>query len=377
MNFEFSEESLMLRDQARNFLGDRCSPKVVRQVLEGNQPYAESLWREMAEMGWMAAAIPEEFGGPGLGYEALCVIAQELGRVLAPVPFSSSIYLASEAILAAGSNEQRHALIPSLADGSKIGTVALAEGIGETNADTIATVAHNSVLNGAKWPVQDGLIADFAIVVARDEQGIGLYLVHLKGDKVDSSSISTFGPSHGQSKFVFNQTEAERLGRVGDHWPILQSVIDRAAILTAFEQIGGVEVCLDMARDYAKGRTVFGRPLASFQAIKHKLADIFVELEIARSNAYYGAWALSQETSDLPRAAAAARVSAIEAYRIASKENIQTHGGVGFTWEFDCHLYYRHAKTLALRLGGARFWMNRLVDHLEAPASAEEHMNGF
>ncbi len=368
MNFEFSDDSNLLRDQARSFLKDRCGPKVVRAVLEGQEPYARALWREIAGLGWLGAAIPEQYGGADIGYEGLCVLAEELGRVVAPVPFASSVYLATEAILAAGSEADKRELLPKLADGSLIGTFALAEGPGQPGPDAVKLRAAGGVLTGEKWPVSDGTIADFAIVVARDEGGIGLYRVDLANARREK--LRTVDPSRDQARLDLTGVPAVRLGPPGDAWPLVQRVLERAAILMAFEQVGGAEVSLAMARDYAMERIAFGRQIASFQAIKHKLADMYVALELARSNAYYGAWALVEGGAELPLAAAAARVSATEAFHLASKENIQTHGGVGFTWEFDCHLYYRRSKHLALTLGAARYWKHRLVDQLETRNAA-------
>ncbi len=369
MNFEFSEDSQLLRDQARSFLTDRCGAKVVRHVLEGGAPYAREVWTAMAEMGWLGAAIPEEYGGAGLGYEGLCVLAEEIGRAVAPVPFASSVYLATEAILAAGSEAQKQSLLPDLAEGRLIGTFALAEGPGRPTPAAVKLRAAGGVLTGEKWPVPDGSIADFAVVAARDDAGVGLYKVDLEAQGVARQALRSVDPSRDQARLDLTGAKAERLGS-GDAWPIVQTLLDRAAILVAFEQVGGAEACLYMARDYAKERFAFGRPIGSFQAIKHKLADVYVALELARANAYFGAWALTEGGAELALAAAAARVSATEAFHLASKENIQTHGGVGFTWEFDCHLYYRRSKHLALTLGAAPFWKDRLVDQLETRNAA-------
>jgi acyl-CoA dehydrogenase len=364
MNFEFSEESVMLREEARNFLADHCGSAVVRDVLEGRERYAARLWTEMAAMGWHGAAIPEAYGGIGFGYEMLCILAEELGRSLAPVPFSSSIFLAAEAVLAAGDEEQKARILPTLASGESIGAFALAEGLGAPSREGVGLVAENGSLSGTKWPVPDGEIADLCIVAARDAGGIGLYAVRLGQEAVQRRAVEVIDPTRGQAILQFEKAEAERLALAGDHWPVIEKVLERAAVLTAFEQVGGAEACLYAARDYAMDRTIFGRPLASFQAIKHRLADIFVDIEIARSNAYFGVWALATGAAALPRAAAAARVAAIEAYRVAAKENIQIHGGAGFTWEFDCHLYYRRAKHLALGLGAAHYWADRLIAHV-------------
>jgi alkylation response protein AidB-like acyl-CoA dehydrogenase len=181
--------------------------------------------------------------------------------------------------------------------------------------------------------------------------------------------VKTVDPTRSHARVVFDNVAAEPLGAPGAGWPLVRKLLDRAAVLVAFEQVGGAQAALDMAREYAMGRFAFGRPIASFQAIKHKLVDMYVALELARSNAYYGAWALSTDAPDLPVAAAAARVSATEAFWLAAKENIQTHGGMGFTWEFDCHLYYRRAKLLALSLGSARRWKHELMNRLAGRAA--------
>ena len=368
MNFDFSDDLKQLKDQARRFLTEQCPPSVVRKSLDGEEPYAASLWKEIAEMGWIGAAIPEEYGGAGLGYEGLCVLAEEIGRVVAPVPFASSAYLAAEAILIAGSEAQKRKYLPRLADGSAIGCFALAEGNGNPSPAGIHARVSGGGLTGSKWPVADGGIADLAIVAARDEANeIALYIVGASA--IDRKPLRTLDPTRDQARFDCDDVPAEKLtGATG--WDTVQRVLDRAAILFAFEQVGGADASLDMAKAYAMERFAFGRPLGSFQAIKHKLTDVYVALELARSNAYYGAWALSADAAELPLAAATARVSATDAFHIASKENIQTHGGVGFTWAFDCHLFYRRSKQLSLRLGGAPFWKNRLVDLIETRNAA-------
>jgi acyl-CoA dehydrogenase len=365
MNFDFSDDLKQLRDQARRFLSERSPPKIVRQVLEGDESHTANLWHAMAEMGWLGAAIPEQYGGAGLGYEGLCVLAQELGRASAPVPFASSAYLATEALLLAASDAQKRRLLPKLADGSAIGCLALAEGTGNPDPAGVRIRSVGGKLSGSKWPVMDGTAADFAIVVARDERGeIALLLANLTEATVSRRTLTTIDPSRNHARIDFAGSEVEKLGSQTG-WPVVQRLLERAAILVAFEQVGGADAALEMARNYALERYAFGRPIGSFQAIKHKLADVYVAIELARSNAYYGAWALASDAVELPLAAATARVSATEAFHLASKENIQTHGGIGFTWDVDCHLYYRRSKQLALALGGAPWWKNRLVELIE------------
>ncbi len=368
MNFDFSDDLKQLRDQARRFLADQCNPVVVRRSLDGQERYAAGLWQEIAGMGWIGAAIPEAFGGAGLGYEGLCVLAEEIGRAVAPVPFASTAYLAAEAVLTAGSDAQRQEYLPKLADGSLIGCLALSEGSGSPGPGGIHARVVGGRLTGSKWPVADGGIADIAVVVACDEhRQPGMFLVDLHDD-VRRRDLQTLDPTRNHARLSFEGTSVQKLGSGG--WGAVQRVLDRAAILFAFEQVGGADACLQMAKDYAQERFAFGRPIGSFQAIKHKLADMYVALELARSNAYYGAWALSADATDLALAAATARVSATEAFHLASKENIQTHGGIGFTWAVDCHLFYRRSKYLGLTIGSAPFWKHRLVDLLETRNAA-------
>jgi alkylation response protein AidB-like acyl-CoA dehydrogenase len=369
MNFDFSDEQKQLKEQARRFLEARSSSKAVRGVLEGPQPFDRELWKGMAEMGFLGIAIPEEYGGYGAGYLELCAVAEELGRALAPVPFSSSIFLGAEFLKAAGSDAQKQAWLPKLASGEAIATFAFAEGLGAVTPKSIKASVAGGKLSGTKTAVLDGDVADVAIVAARNgagdgERAIGLYLVDLKGAGVTRSPLDTIDPTRSQAKIVFDGAPAEPLGNVADGWSILTDVLDRAAVLTAFEQVGGADRALEMGRDYALERFAFGRPIGSFQAVKHMLADMYVSATLARSNAYWGAWALSTGAAELPVAAASARVSATQAYQHCAKNNIQVHGGMGFTWEFDCHLHYRRANLLALSLGSLSEWEDRLIDRM-------------
>ncbi|MFV0294562.1 MAG: acyl-CoA dehydrogenase family protein [Hyphomicrobiaceae bacterium] len=366
MNFDFSDDLKLLKDEARKFLEDKCSSEAVRKVLESDTPCDKDLWAEMGTMGWTGAAIPEQYGGAGLGALGLCVLAEEIGRALAPVPFSSSLYYAAEALLLAGSEEQKQAWLPRLAKAEAIGTLALAEGPGNASLKRVRTTFRNGVLSGEKLPVPDGIVADLCIVVAQTDRGIGLVLADLNHAGIKRETVETLDQSRKQARIEFKDVPGELLGAPGEGERLLRQLEDRAAILFAFEQVGGAQRCLEMARDYALERYAFGRPIGSFQAIKHKLADVYVATELARSNAYYGAWALSKNAPQLPLAAATARVSANEAFYQAAKENIQVHGGMGFTWAFDCHLYYRRAKVLAIANGSTRIWKERLVGELEA-----------
>jgi acyl-CoA dehydrogenase len=374
VNFDFSDDQKQLRDQARRFLADRCSPAAVRAVLEGDQSYDAELWKGLAEMGFLGAAIPEEYGGVGLGHLELCVIAEEMGRALAPVPMTSSIYQAAEALMLAGSEDQKQAWLPKLASGEAIGTLALAEGVGRATEKSIKATVSGGKLSGVKSPVADGDIADLVIVAAREAGKVSLYLVDLNGAGVTRDTLDSIDPTRGQAALTFKDAPAQLLGVAGDGWRLASEVLDHAAVLVAFEQVGGSDRALEMGRDYALDRMAFGRPIGSFQAVKHLLADMYVSATLARSNAYYGAWALSTGSAELPVAAATARVSATQSFQHCAKNNIQVHGGMGFTWAFDCHLFYRRANGLALALGSQSTWEDLLIDRLrqrnDAPAAA-------
>lgn len=356
MNFDFSEDVEAMRGEVRRMLDDAVPRGAVRLAVDRGERFDRDFWATIAENGWLGIAIDEAYGGVGFGHEALCMIAEEIGAALAPVPFSSSILLAAEALSLFGTPEQKAKWLPGLASGAVIGCLALAEGPGDPRE------AGLSPFGADKWPVADGDAADIAIVAASD----GLWLVELDQPGVTREAIASLDLVRGAVRLRFAGARAEKLA---EGWSAIERLLDRAAILTAFEQIGGARAALDMAVEFAKERYAFGRAIGSFQAIKHKLADIYVALELARSNAYYGIWALDHEEA-LPVAAAAARLAASKAMLLAAQENIQVNGGMGFTWESDCHLYYRRARELSLALGSDRYWRDRLIERLDKAEAA-------
>ena len=377
MEFDFSAEQKQLKEQVRRFLADRCDRTAVRRILDGPEPYDKALWKGLGDLGYLGATIPEAYGGLGAGYLEACVIAEELGRAVAPVPFSSSIALAAEFLMLAGSDAQKARWLPKLAAGGSVGTLALAEGTGRVTPASIGATAvrHGETvrITGTKTAVADGDVADFAIVGAVEAgggRGLSLYLVELGGAGVVRTPVVTVDPTRSHAQLRFDDAVAEPLGPAHEGWDLVQRVYDRAAVLIAFEQLGGADRALEMGRDYALERFAFGRPIGSLQAIKHMLADMYVAATLARSNAYYGAWALSTGAAELPRAAATARVSATQAFQLCAKNNIQTHGGMGFTWEFDCHLYYRRSNLLALSLGSLSQWEDKLIERMRATNAA-------
>ena len=369
MNFDFSDDQKLLKEQVRKFLADKCPTKVVRRVLDGNETHAEDVWKGLVDLGVPALGIPEEYGGMGLSPLEVCVAAEEIGRAAAPVPFDTSVVLATEALKFAGSDAQKKKWLPELASGKAIGTLAIAEGAQPPKPRNTRTTFGGGRLNGKKLPVTDGEAATFAIVLANTggsgDRAVSLVLVDLSQKGVARKRIETIDPARKHAELTFSDATAELLGGEGEGWHLLERLYDAAAVYFAFAQVGGAEAAMWMARDYALQRTAFGRAIGSYQAIKHKLADCYVKLELARSNAYYGAMMLTEDGADLPLAAAAARIAATDAYDFAAKENIQTHGGIGFTWEADTQFHYRRSRLLALSIGGPMAWKDKLVTRLE------------
>ncbi|MFA5631273.1 MAG: acyl-CoA dehydrogenase family protein [Porticoccaceae bacterium] len=369
MNFDFSSEEKNLKSELRALLQDMGGPASARRVMDDDALLDRPLWQELGRLGWLSAAIPESYGGQGLAYSSLCAIAEELGRSLAAVPVSSSLYLAAEALLLAGSDTQKARWLPALGSGETIGTLALVEGAGAIGAAHIKASVANGKLTGSKF-ASDGMVADIAVVAATEGDETGLYLVELNGQGVRRQSCNSLDQSRPLARLDFDAAPAEPLG---SGWPLIERLLARTAVLTAFEQVGGADACLEMARGYALERWAFGRPIAQYQAVKHRIVDIYVANELARSNAYYGAWALDSAPDLLPRAAAMARLSAVEAYERAARDNIQTHAAIAATWEHDAHLHYRRSRHLALSLGTSLYWQDRLALELGNDTNNESH----
>ena len=364
MNFNFSEDQLLMKEEVKKLLDKENSVKRNRNVLESDEKFDKELWGQLVQMGLTATTIPEEYGGIGMGFLELCVIAEELGRGIAPVPFSSSVYLATTAILNTSNEDLKKDYLPKLASGDIIGTLAHSEKTTFPSESRISVSCKSGKISGKKIAVPDGDIANFAIVSAKtDKDKIGLFLVDLSSKEVEINSLETFDPSRSHADITFNNAEAKELSN--DAWENIEKLLNQSAVLFAFEQVGGAEAAMNQAKEYAMGRYAFGRAIASFQAIKHKVADMYIALQLARSNCYYGAWALSNDAPELPTAAATARVSATKAFYECSKENIQTHGGMGATWEFDCHLFYRRARLLSSNIGSQGIWKDKLITSLE------------
>ena len=383
MNFDFSDEQHELRSTARKFFTERVQFDDLRRRADASDAgddelFDAALWRDMAKLGWLGAAIPDALGGAGLGALELCVLAEEFGRSIAPVPFVLSTCVVAEAIRRYGTKAQCERYLEPIARGDLIATFALAKGPTGSSTARSASVYSTATghLKGAKLPVLDATRAGVALVACHADSSNGpvmLALVDLPQPGVTITPIQHFDPFRAQARVEFHDAVATPLGDALPDVAVLESILDQAAIYTAFEQVGGASACLDMACAYALERRVFARPIGSFQAIKHRLADMATKIELARSNAYFAAWALQQQNdgkaSDIPGgmalAAATARVSASEAFDYAARENQQVHGGMGYTWEANCHPYYTRAKALSTWLGGNAYWSKRLIAALE------------
>ena len=311
MNFDFSEDQKLLKEQVARFLSDNCPIEVVRGVLESDDYYSSKVWSGLVDLGLTGTTIPEEYGGLGLGPLELCVIAEELGRASAPVPFSSSVYLATEALKLFGTDQQKEKWLPQLASGEIIATFALTESAIEPNSNNIQCSFSSGKINGVKMPTPDGSYADICIAVIKDKtkdgDGIGMAIVELNNSSVTKKLLSTLDETRNHAELIFNNTDADLMNNSDDGWNDVQQILDIAAVLMAFEQIGGAEASLTMAKEYALDRFAFGRQIGSYQAIKHKLADMYIKIELAKSNSYFGAMMLNDNGSDLKIAAAASR----------------------------------------------------------------------
>ena len=372
MKFDFNEDQEFIRNDARRFLVDRCSMEAVRDHLTGDPYTISPLWEEICALGWQGVAIPEAYGGLGMGYLELCVLAEELGRVVAPVPFASSIYFAAEAILRYGSEEQKQQYLPRLASGEIVGTLAANE-----TGDGALTFS-DGCITGRKRPVTGGTLADIAVVSALTSEKTCVLVVVELGDQqqVDSGqlqreALKSVDPSVRNAELIFDNCPAQVLGNCHDGKAALSDLLDRAAVMLAFEQLGGADRCLELAVDYVKERKTFGRSVGSYQAVKHKLAKMYAQNELARSNAYYGAWALASASEELSLAASAARVSASESFEFAARESLHLHGGMGYTWEVDSHLFLKRSRDLSLRVGSVRQWKEKLLSATLAKTDGE------
>ena len=368
MNFAFSEEQETLREFVRNFLEEKSSEASVREQMETDNGFDPDVWQQMSEqMGLQSLIIPEEFGGQGFGYVELIVVLEEMGRSLLCAPFFSSVVLAANTLIHSGDESAKAELLPQIASGT-IATLAFTEENGKWDQSGITMQASESdggyTLDGSKMYVLDGNTAEIILVAAQTANGISLFNVNAEAEGLTRTSLATMDQTRKQSKIDFSGTPATLIGEEGKGWDILSTVLDLAAVGLAAEQVGGAQMCLDMAVEYAKVRVQFGRPIGSFQAIKHKCADMLLEVESAKSAAYYAGWCAAEMNDELPSTASLAKAYCSEAYFHAAAENIQIHGGIGFTWEHPAHLYFKRAKSSELLFGDPTYHRELLAQRI-------------
>jgi alkylation response protein AidB-like acyl-CoA dehydrogenase len=371
MNFAFSEEQEELRRSVRRFLADKSPEAEVRRLMATPEGYDPAVWRQMAEqLGLQSLAVPEEYGGAGFGFVELVVVLEEMGAALLCAPFFSSVVLAGQVLLCSGDPDAAARWLPGVASGETIATVAIAEDTGRwtPSAATLRATRTGGEwrLDGHKSFVLDGHVADLVLVVAGVDGGVGLFAVEhaSRAPGLVRTPLPTMDQTRKQARLEFRGTPATVVGEVGAAEGCVGKTLDLAAVALAAEQVGGAQHCLDSAVEYAKSRIQFGRPIGSFQAIKHKCADMLLEVESARSAAYYGAWAAAEDSEELPVVASLAKSYCSEAYFHAAAENIQIHGGIGFTWEHDAHLYFKRAKSSELLFGDPAYHRELLAQRI-------------
>ncbi len=365
MNFAFTEEQEQLRQFVRQFMEDKSSEAAVREMMETDSGYDPKVWSQMAEqMGLPSLIIPEEYGGQGFSFVELGVVLEEMGRALLCAPFFSGV-LASLAILESGDDAAKAEYLPGIASGETIATLAYTEENGKWDDSAVtATADASGKITGTKSFVIDGAIASLLIVAAKSDAGISLYAVDSSDSGVTATALSTMDQTRKQAKIELKGAQGKLIGTDGGGWDTLQKTLDLAAVALAAEQVGGAQFVLEMAVQYAKDRVQFGRPIGSFQAIKHKCADMLLEVESAKSAAYYGLWCAAERNDELPSVASLAKAYCSEAYFHAAAENIQIHGGIGFTWEHPAHLYFKRAKSSELMFGDPAYHRELLAQRI-------------
>ena len=369
MNFAFTDEQEELRKTVRSFLENKSSEEAVREQMETEDGYDAAVWSQMGEqMGLQGLSIPEEFGGSGYGFVELGIVLEEMGRALLCAPFFSTAVLAANTLLQSGDEAAKAKYLPGIASGETIAALAYVEPSGKWDESGITMQGTKSgdgyTLSGTKSFVLDGNSAGLLIVAAKTDAGTSLFAVDGGAAGLTKTNLSTMDQTRKQAKLDFENTPAELIGTDGKGWDTLDTVLDLAAVALAAEQVGGAQKVLEMAVDYAKVRVQFGRPIGSFQAIKHKCADMLLEVESAKSAAYYGMWCASEMNDELPSTASLAKAYCSEAYFHAAAENIQIHGGIGFTWEHPAHLYFKRAKSSELLFGDPTYHREQLAQRI-------------
>ena len=361
MRLGYSEDQEELRRFVRQFLEEKSPESAVRELMDSERGYDEAVWRQMAEqMGLQGIAIEERHGGGGFTFRELVLVLEEMGRALLCAPYLSTVVLAASALSHSGDEAACEEVLPAIASGECIATLAFEE----DDAHPTAAVPDGAGwrLRGEKSYVLDGHVADIVLVAARSPKGLGLFRCSGDAEGLQRELLPTLDLTRKQARLTFAGTPAVAVGRPGNGAAVLDGVLQLAAVALAAEQVGGTQRCLDMAVAYARERMQFGRPIGSFQAIKHRCADLLLDAETARSAAYYAGWCAANGDDDLPVAAAMAKAHCSDAYFRAAAENIQIHGGIGFTWEHPAHLYFKRAKSSQLMFGDPSHHRERLAN---------------
>jgi len=376
MDFELGEEQVMLKTAARDFLDNECPKKLVRDMMEDEKGYSPELWKKIADMGWLGLTFPEEYEGVGCSFLDLAVLMEECGRALLPGPFKPTVVLAGHPIAAAGSEEQKKQFLPPIANGEMILTLAFMEaGGGLEAADVTVTAApagDDFIIKGTKLFVPDAHVADYLLCVTRTsngqngEAGITLFLVDTRTEGLQIEVLKTL-TGEKLCEVSFNNVAVPKknmLGELDRGWPIVKRMLVEAQVVECAWMTGGARWALETSIEYAKMRFAFERPIGSFQAIQHKLADMAVEVEGATSIVYYAAWTIMENDPDMTLAASMAKSWCGETFKHATFDGVQIHGGMGYTWDHDMHLYLKRAKSSEVTFGDSDYHREKVAQLL-------------
>ena len=375
MDFAFSEEQEMLRRSARDFLAKECPPSAVRRLMQAQDAYDPGLWKRIADLGWTALGIPEEHGGVGTFLD-LIVVLEEAGRALVPGPFFATMGLAVPALLESGTDAQKKEVLGAIAAGEARATLAFTEPSGRWDAGAITLAARQSgggwKLDGLKRYVPDAMPADYIVVTARTrgdgEDGVSLFLVKGRPRGMTVTPVETLDMTRRWSDVSFDGVElgADALmGPAHNAWPRLKRALEWSTAALCAEMVGGEQKVLEASTEYAKTRQQFGKPIGIYQAVSHRVADMLVLTESSKSATYYAAWAVEADAPDRALAASMAKAYVSDAYRKVAGDGIQVHGGIGFTWEHDAHLYFKRAKSSEVTLGDATYHRELVAQALD------------
>ena len=370
MDFTFTPDQILLKNSARAFLDEHVKPASVRLLWDDPRGESETLWKEMAQLGWLGLSLPEEHGGSALGMVETALLQEELGHAACPGPYLPTL-LAAHAILETGTDAQKKRWLPAVATGGARATVAFVDADTDWSPDAAQTRAEKTSkgwqLTGTKRFVPWAHIADIVLVPARTPEGLTLFLVDPGAPGISLEAVPVMDGAMRLTTLALDKTPVGAdavLGSPGRAAPLLAALLQRGAVAAAAEQLGAARRCLDMAVGYAKVREQFGQPIGSFQAIRHKCADMLLEVENSHSAVYYAAWALDAGTDDATLAASVAKAYVGDASRRVCGDAIQVHGGIGFTWEYDLHLYFKRSKALEAMYGDPEYHRELIVRHV-------------